>query len=278
MRALILGLVFGLTTAGCQGGIPNINDLKNLRPEVHFKDLKVKGIDFQSIDTNFVMQVKNPYPVGMKLQSHSWSLALAGNDFVDGTGGKLSIGANGASPVRIPVNMAWADAFRVAGAMKGKDEIPFVFKSRMGFNTPIGEVKVPLKHEGTLPALHLPRVRLAGLKVQGIDLLSQTASLALDLGVDTDQGSTISFDAVDYAVKFNGGRVANGNTQLRNINRSGTLRIPIDVNLLQLGTGVANAIKKKGNLDVGLAAQIDVGTPFGAVPLNIDKAKSLKLK
>lgn len=277
MRAIIVGLLLSLTTTGCDGKIPNMAELRKLKPEVNFKDVKVKGITFQNIDTDFIMQVKNPYPVGMKVASNDWSLSLAGSDFLDGSGGKLNIGANGRSPVKIPIKMAWADAFRVAGAMKGKDEIPFVFQTRMGFNTPVGEIKVPLRHEGTLPALHVPRVQLNGLKVKGIDLATQTAKLALNLGVESDQGSNISFDAFDYNVKFNGSRVANGNTRLANIGGSSNLSIPINVNLLELGAGIANAIKTKGNLDVGLGAQINVGTPFGSVPLNIDKAKKLKL-
>ena len=108
--------------------------------------------------------------------------------------------------------------------------------------------------------------------------MSQTASLALDVGVTSDQGSNISFDGFDYKVKLDGERVVTGNTRLASIGESGTLTVPIDLNLLQLGAGVVRAIKNKGTLDVGLDADIDVATPFGVLPLQIDKAKSLKLR
>ena len=279
MRALAYGLGLALLTTGCKGGsIPGLPELRSLKPEVAFKDVKIRDITFQGLDTRFVLEVKNPYPVGMKLLSNDWSLALAGNEFLDGSGGRVNIEAGRKSPVRIPVAMDWTDAFAVAGAMKGRDEIPFELHTRMGFSTPVGEVKVPLRHSGSLPALHKPQVRLQGLRVDGLDLVKQTARLELDVGVDTDQGATISFDAIDYGIRFNGTRVADGNTRLSNIDGSGTLTVPINVNLLELGGGIARAIKNKESLDVGLAANIDVGTPFGSVPLQVDKARSLQLK
>lgn len=278
LHVWMLGLGLALGLGGCKG-IANMPDLANVKPDVRFSDLKIKAIDFDGVDTRFVLEVRNPYPVGLKLTKNDWVLKLADQPFLDGSDSKgIDIAANGRSPLRIPVSMRWADAFRVASGVKGEDEIPFMLRTKLGFRTPVGNVEVPLRHEGVLPALHTPKISLKALRVEGINLAKQTANLALDLGVASDQGSNIGFDKFAYDIAFNGRRVINGRTSLAGIGDSETLTLPIALNLLELGGGIANAIKNKGTLDVGLGANIDVATPFGVVPLNLDKAKSLKLR
>lgn len=276
MRWIAVGLLM-MALSACKG-IANMPDIRVVKPELTFKDLRVKAIDFQGIDTRFVLRVQNPYPVKLKVASNDWKLKLAGEDFLDGTGGKLDIEARQSSPVRIPVAMQWADMFRVAGSLKGKDEIPFVLRTTMGFDTPLGRVQVPLRHQGTLPALHKPRISLKGIRVEGLNLATQTARLALDVGVASDQGAAIGFDAFDYRIRFNGANVVNGQTSMANIGDEGTLTVPISLKLLNLGAGIVRAVKNKGTLDVGLAADIDVATPFGIVPLQVDRSKNMQLR
>lgn len=271
------GVVLLVGAVGCKD-VKGLGDLMNTKPKVSFQKLQIKDIDFQRVQTVFVLKVDNPYPVGLKLTSKEWALAIDGNDFLDGKGGGgLKLAANGSAPVRIPVATRFQDLFAVAGAVKGKDEIPYVLNTKLGFDTPFGEVKVPLKKQGMFPALHLPRVSLKALRLDKLDLLTQTAKLSLDLGVGSDQGSAIGFDAVNYGIKFGGAQVATGRTSKKNIGDSGTLTIPIDLKLVKLGSGIVNAIKNKGTIDVGLDADIDVSTPFGPVPLGIARSKSLKL-
>lgn len=277
MRAM-WGWVFGIAMVGCKD-LKGLPDLVNQKPKVTFDQLRIKDINFERVDSVFVLKVKNPYPVGLSLTSQEWSLGLAGNDFLDGSGGGgVKLKANGTAPVRIPVGTKFQDIFSVVGAMKGQDEIPYTLKTKLGFNTPVGEIKVPLNHQGTFPALHLPKIRLKALRLDRIDLASQTAKLALDLGVNSDQGSAIGFDAVNYGIKLDGANVANGRTAKANIGDSSTLTIPINVKLLELGSGIVQAIRNKGTLDVGFDAGIDVSTPFGVVPLDVVRSKSLKLQ
>jgi hypothetical protein len=51
----------------------------------------------------------------------------------------------------------------------------------------------------------------------------------------------------------------------------GTLTLPVTVDLLRVGAEVVDALTGRDPLDVGLAATMDVDTPFGVVPLTIDE-------
>jgi len=119
---------------------------------------------------------------------------------------------------------------------------------------------------------------LKALRLERIDLASQTAKLALDLGVGSDQGSNIAFDALRYDIALGGARVASGETSKSGIGDRSVLTNPIDQNLVQLGSGVASAVRSKGSLDVAFDAGIQVATPFGTVPLDIDRSRKLRLQ
>jgi hypothetical protein len=59
---------------------------------------------------------------------------------------------------------------------------------------------------------------------------------------------------------------------------SGTISLPVTLNLLQLGATIVEAITQKTKLDVGLDATLAVGTPFGVVPLSIDERGKVDVK
>ncbi len=279
MRSAPSLVLLAVLTTGCKQGLPGLGDLKNVRPDVSFKNLKVQDIDFQRIRTRFVFEVHNPYPVGISLTRNDWALGLAGQDFLDGSDADpLRLPASRSSPLRIPVAMQWADAFRVAGAAKGKDEIPYDLHLDLAFDTPIGNLRVPIDKRGTLPALHKPKVSLQALRLKNLNVLRQTASLALDLRVTSEQASAIRFAGFDYGVKLDGTRVVTGKTSMPSFQGQGTLTIPLDIQLLDLGKSVVRAIKNKASVQVGLDADVDVDTPFGMVPLKLSEGRELRIR
>jgi hypothetical protein len=172
----------------------------------------------------------------------------------------------------------FADAFALVGDLKGQDQLPYAFDASLGFDTQVvGRVDVPVHREGQLPALHAPKVALKGLRVSKLDLKTQTASLALDLNLASDQGSGLTFDGFHYGLKLAGDDVASGTAAIAALSGSEDVTLPIDVKLLGLGAAAVEAITKKGPVKVRVSGGATVGTPFGPVPFDFDESSQLSL-
>lgn len=248
-------------------------DLDDYLPDVTFQRMEVKAIDFQHIGTDFVFVVDNPNPVDIGLSSFSWGLDLEDVNLLSGENPDgFQLEAVGESELRLPVDLVWADAWATVQATRGQDMVGFGLDGHFGFMTPLGEARLPYDEGGEFPALRTPTFRPAKLRVQGLNLLTQSATVALDMAVDNDHGSTLSFQGAAYTIKLGSVDVGAGNTEfLGDVAGAteGTLTIPFTVNLLSVGTTVANAIINKTPLPVQFDAAIDVGTPFGVVPLDV---------
>jgi hypothetical protein len=260
---------------GCKQ-LPNMRELKDLLPEVQFDELKVDDIDFQRLEAKFVLDVTNPYPVELDLAETSWKLGLAGSPFLDGTNEKGTlIAASETSKVRIPFTMRWADAFAVVSQAREADTMPYTLDADLGFDSPVGRVDVPLHREGDMPALHAPKISLKGLRVAGLDLAKQTATIEVDLGLDSEQASALTFEAFEYGLKLAGNDVASGRAQVGSVQDSKTVTLPADIRLVALGEAAIEALTKKKPVKVRLTGDASVGTPFGVVPFDFDESADL---
>ena len=119
---------------------------------------------------------------------------------------------------------------------------------------------------------------LKALRVSKLDILKNTATLELDIGLASDQGSAIGVDGFDYDVMLSGTKVADGVAAISGVDGSTTATLPMNLKLLELGTTIVNAITKKTALDVGLDADASFDTPLGVVPLKISETQKLQLK
>jgi hypothetical protein len=273
MRQALLAVLF--LPAACKT-LPDIGDLKKLLPVVRFERLAIEEIDFRALDAKFVLEVDNPYPVALSLTETSWNLGLVGHPFLDGRNPDgTTIDANGTSKVRIPFSMKFADALAVAGEASGEDELPYTLDATLGFATPAGPVSVPLSHEGGLPALRLPRFTLRGLRVERLDLAEGVASLALDLDVDTDQPSALSFETFGYVLSVAGAEVAAGNAKIGQVAGHADVSLPVVVSLGGVSEAVLAILSEQRTTKVRLEADATVGTPFGPVPLHVSEIADL---
>ena len=249
--------------------------LSDVVPQVTFDRMEVEEIDFQHIDADFVFTIENPNPVGFELSSFSWAFALEDTPFLSGAeedGFRLE--AVGSSELAIPVSLLWSEAWDTVQATRGVDHVDFDLDGHFGFMTRLGEARVPYDVEGDFPALRTPRFALKGVRVQSLDLLTQEAQLAVDLGVDNAHASTLWFERFDYTVALDGQPVASGLIQelggAEGAAETG-FTLPITVDLLGLGTEVVRALTNRDRIQVSLDAGMDVDTPFGILPLSIDE-------
>jgi len=269
-----------LFATGCE-------ELDAFLPTIAFQTLDVNEIDFTEAKVDFVFGVDNPNPVDVGLSSFSYKLGLEGVELLQGDNADgFQLAASDASELRLPVDLNWQQTWETVQATRGEDNVAFGLKGRFGFDTPLGEARIPYDEGGQFPALRTPKFRFKNLRATGVNILQGTANLELDLGVDNDQGSSLFFDSFDYGVTLDGQPLATGliNTFEVASASEGDLSLPIQLNLFTVGATIVNAVTSGGALDVGLGANMDVQTPFRdlqgnpvIVPLSVSEAAPVNI-
>jgi hypothetical protein len=132
-----------------------------------------------------------------------------------------------------------------------------------------------------VPALRRPRFRLEGLRLAELKPTEDRARIALDLGVTNLGGSVFSMKRFDYKLHLAGDKVAGGLVEALGAvaaDTTQTMTLPIDLSLSGLGGAVVEAFTRKGRLRAKIKAGLQVGTPWGDVPLEIEEAEELDIK
>jgi LEA14-like dessication related protein len=281
--AFALTTALGLTTVSC-GQLGQLGDLlAPYTPKMSFNKLELNSIDFEKIDVDFKFNVANPNPVSVKLAQFGYALGLEGVEFVKGrnTDG-FQLKSKGDTELAIPVGLKFADIFKLVQNVDGKDDIGFSIAGDFGFDTPVGMATVPFREEGRFPVVRAPNVSLKGARVKEVNLLKNKASLAVDLGFANPKGgSAISFAGFNYALTMAGKPIAGGVLEtVAGVAGGGeqVVSLPIDLNLLQLGSSVVKLVQGKSAADLGLTGTVQIGTPFGTIPLDIAQVGSFLLK
>lgn len=253
-------------------------DLSSLTPKVSFDRVDFGKADWNGVDTDFVLKVENPNPVGVKLARWTWDLDVAGTDFLSGAEDDgTALEAAATSELKIPTRLVFTDLINTAKATKGQGEVPYTIGGTMGFNTPLGVVDVPFSRDGKLPALRKPGIKVQKLRLDKLDLLKGRVDLALDLGVTNDGGGTLSLSDADWKLKLGDKQVADGvMSQFASVEpgQTSTVSIPVGLNVVQLGASVLSALKKKDKVPVTFGADLKVGTPLGVLPLSVNESTS----
>ena len=247
-------------------------------PTVKFDKLDIRAISFEEIQTEFVFDVSNPNPIEIELANFSYALdlqsvALFSGDNADG----FTLGNRTDTQLVLPVDVVFSDVWDTVQATQGEDVVAFGLQGHFGFDTPIGDMKLPYHETGDFPALRTPKFRIKKLRLKNLTVWD--ADLEIELAVANEHQSTLFFDDFDYALQLGGKNVASGLVQTFDVagDAEGTVKLPINVDLLTAGVTLVDAILGQGNLDVGLAAGVDVDTPFGVIPLSIDETGKIDI-
>ncbi|MEL6348261.1 MAG: LEA type 2 family protein [Myxococcota bacterium] len=277
MHISLLLLMMGCSKLGNLG-----NALEAYKPNVKFNRLDLRDINFNKVDTTLVFDVNNPNPIDLGLASFAYTLSLEGQRLTAGDRDKgFNVPGEGAAELKIPLSVVFTDIPELLDNTRGKDELGFAVRGDMGFNTPLGVVELPYNAEGKMPVIRAPKVQVSALRVDELALLQNRATLALDLNVTNRGGAAIGLKNVGYGFKLNNRRVATGDVaQLGSIDGDGqeTVTVPITFSLTEVGSGLIDLLKSKGQVNAQFNAELTVDTPFGAVPFSFDEGKRLSLQ
>lgn len=253
-------------------------DISPYLPTVTFQRFDLKGLDFEHIDVDFVFDVANPNPVDIPLSRFDYALAFEGIELLAGDNPEgLSLVAEGSSELALPIGLEFANIFEIAEATRGLDFVGFGLQGGFGFDTDLGPVDIGYDEEGSFPALRTPRFDLGQLRIEAADI--DGVQFGLDMDVDNDHGSTLDFSNLDFQIDFAGLNVGGGNVEtVASVPgaTTETVTIPFGIDYLDAIEALTAAASGE-QIRVDLAADVDVDTPFGLVPLTVDEQGNVEV-
>jgi len=257
-------------------------EIEPFLPTVQFGRLDVQSLDWEHVETDFVFYVDNPNPIGIPLESFDYALSLTDIELLSGADPDgLEFLASDMSEVALPANLEFLNIYEVIQTTRGLDAVPFGLEGSFGFDSPLGVVNLPYDAGGDFPALRTPKLALGRLRLDSLSLTG--ATLEVDVEVDNDHGSTVWLENFDYALSLEGIEVGTGMIQdFAGVDGATTYTVglPLEINFLDAGTAIYEALTGGDKINVKIQAGTDVITPFEGytLPLEISETGRLSLQ
>ena len=233
------------------------------KPTVEVAAFQIERLSFETADLRLDLKITNPNPVGIELAGFDYSLVIEGAELVKGSvDKKVGLRAGGSSVVPVPMSFRYTELFAAARSLADKDETPYQITVGLSFDLPVlGKMKVTAAHKGTLPVVHVPRVRLASVRLEGVTL--QGASLVLGVELANPNGFGLSLASLDYRFSVSGQRWATGTSRRAAqiaAKQSGRIDIPVNLEFASIGRSVRDTLLGRAPLAYSLSATLSVGT------------------
>lgn len=277
LRRLLLATslaALALPSAGCHW-----LNARAKKPDVTLQKVDVTDVDFQQATLRADLLVKNNVPVIVKLAKVNWAVKIESDELVKGAIEQaLEIPANGVLPVQIPFALKFEDLYRIQQKFKDQDTAPYRFEGSLQVETPVGPVRLPFHHDGTVPVLRVPQVEVAKIDVKGVNFSG--ADIRLGFRVKNPNGINLDLQALDYALTVAGSQVANGKLPSAlsvPAKGQGAFDADVRVSFLQAQTA-AQAITTKSSADYSLSGTLAAKTPWGSVSTPYVKSGSVRIQ
>lgn len=171
-------LLFIFVFSGC-----NTVGMLVQKPEVTVSSVEIRSISFQNITLDMNLQLYNPNPIAVDLESFDYDFLIEETVFLRGNSSEgLNLAANGSSVITIPLTVDYKELYQAVSAMKGQDESAYRVDTGFNFLLPVlGEQRIELSHEGTIPNVRLPRFKFRNLYVKSLGLMGADLVILMDV-------------------------------------------------------------------------------------------------
>jgi len=256
LRARLL-LATALLLAGCAGLVKSGIG----RPKVSVESAKLASLSFQGATLQFGFGVDNPNPVGLHLDGFDYALSVEGARMMEGRqDSKLDLAANAKQTIELPVTLKYQQLWTGLRQVVEKKEAGYVLDAGFAFDVPVlGRVRIPVRREGNLPLLRMPRIRLERIAIAGLS--ARAADLALSVAVDNPNDLEAELQGIDTGLTLNQrsvGRLVHEGTVRVAANGTERLTVPLRLDLVQLGSAVFRMLSNGGVVDYGLDGNLSL--------------------
>jgi LEA14-like dessication related protein len=145
----------------------------------------------------------------------------------------------------------------------------------------LGTVQIPVSRKASFPNFRIPKIKMQGIKLEKLSFTE--AKLSVNININNPYTFSFSTNNFKYSLEVNGSQWMNGLLN-RAVNfdpkSEQTLRIPISLNLLTLGTTAYQLFTGNSELDYRLKGQTEIKSSYQylkAFNLPFEKAGKIKL-
>lgn len=275
-RSPALGMVLTILLALLNGCAELSSDaLKSVvtEPEVSVKNIAVSNVKLDSIDLNLLMNVSNPNSFRLALAGYDYRIRFNDHELVKGSTDKgFNVPAGQSSLVEVPFTLGFSDVMKLLDSVGDSNTLNYEVNADMRLDAPVlnlFNIKSHKKGEITIP--RLPEVSFGDLKVKNLGF--SEASFELAMKVSNPNGFGLDLKDINYQFSMGGQKWFDGSIDQAvklGEKQTTTVKIPISVSLLKLGSGALNAIRNGNFNDYALDANLTVDSSLPALQnLNI---------
>ncbi|MDC7232080.1 MAG: LEA type 2 family protein [Spirochaetales bacterium] len=275
-KAVILLVVLGCTA--CE-----TVEMLIQKPEVSVNSVQIQDISFNDITLNMELQVYNPNPVGIDLESFDYNLLIEENSLVKGLAGEgLALSAGGSSLINLPLTLSYEELYRSVSSLLDSDESEYRVDTGFNFLLPVlGEQRIELSHEGKIPNVRMPRFEFVNLYVKSLGLMG--ADLVILMNVENPNAFDVGLNKFTGALEVNNQNWAELST-LKAVDfpskEQGEIGFQFRLEFLSMGRTVRDLLADQKALNYDFSGNISLDSSLdlmqeATLPLNISGSVDL---
>ncbi|HUT65145.1 MAG TPA: LEA type 2 family protein [Spirochaetota bacterium] len=233
-------------------------------PSVRVVSAEIRSLSFTEAKLLFDLMINNPNPIGLTTEGFEYEFLIEGESFLKGKQeGRVQIDANGSSIIPFPLVIEYASIYRAFELLREKDSAEYALNLSLFFDLPLlGRVEVPVRHQGEIPLLKLPRIVPSSLRVERISLSS--ADLVLSLTVENPNPFEFDVSLFRYELTINSRQWAEGISRdiaVRPKQKS-VVEIPLSINFIEIGESIPGLLAGEEIVTYELRGEVNILTPL----------------
>ncbi|MCB9641162.1 MAG: LEA type 2 family protein [Myxococcales bacterium] len=256
---------------GCKT-LSGLLDSAYQKPKMEYVRMRLRDVSFEGVSTDFDFNLTNPNAVSVTFATLAYKLDIDGYTLFSGRSNKgVSVAANATSPITVPFNVQFKRfAKALMSFFQNKRFVRYDLSVTFGIQVPVlGVVEFPFTLSGKIPVPQLPKVSVVSVSPPRINPFPPTAEFSFRIKLENRAAFPVALKGFNYAIEVSGANLGGGQTTGQSLagGRHTVLDVPLNVNLIQVGFAVANAIRSKqfpyklrGTIDMGMfKIPVDVG-------------------
>ena len=256
--SLVLGMILLF------GGCSLLTEIQ--RPTIEGVRPKIKGLDFQGIEMDFDIQVRNPYPIPLVSPNFDYGFKLQDTSlFESARGTEVNIPSQKIGTVTLPMRFQFMDIYRSVKSLAGANEANYELNGTFHFTPWDKAIDLPFSHQGTLPIPKPPKISIKDLNLSEVSLSS--AKINVDSVIKNP--NIFGIDLRDVGYSLNLGEIEIGGLKTQTAKKigageEGALSLTGEVSAL---SSIRSLLKGMDPGKASLSPTGSIKTPYGDLSL-----------
>ncbi|MGE5353168.1 MAG: LEA type 2 family protein [Acidobacteriota bacterium] len=232
-------------------------------PKLRKAEIQVVDLKSDVAEVNINAFIYNPAPIGIKIDSLVYSVALEGDQISESRYSKaLHISANKVSKVTLPVSVEFKKLMAIMKKMEEakRDSGYFQLNAEVYIkNKLLPKKRFDLTLTQLLPMMYFPDMKIKGVKLDKIRLNGGTVVVSME--IKNKNAFDISFKNLSYQVKLEDNDWIKGNRDgLVDLpaKQAAVISIPLELNIGTVGKGLIDMILKGGDMRYQMKFKADI--------------------